>query len=104
MKQINQNEMPVSHALAAFMMENYPQTAENIAAGLPVLRGVWMDGDLPANLSASTRTTRATVVRAWSTPDGAIWTREDWSHDNGYQATLSLLDKREFLQAISACL
>jgi hypothetical protein len=65
------------------------------------MQGVWGVGcDGFSNQFYSTTTTRCTVVRAFSCKGVTYWTRENWTHDNGYQCTLDILTKVEFLQAI----
>lgn len=45
-------------------------------------------------------TTECTIVRAFSIHGSSYWTLEHWTHNNGYQCTLTVLDKSAFLNLI----
>ncbi len=83
--------------------------AEFISALCPIdahihvsIVGVWACGDVESfsGQFMSDVTTHLTIVRAISYNGVTYWTRESWTHDNGYHVQFSTLTKAEFLQAI----
>ena len=91
------NSIPASQAL-----QDYGQQVAGNNAHMKITpRGTWVSGDIDwaffSNRQALDTTTEFDVMRAWTCDGITHWTLEKWTHDNGYQCTLVVLTKAEFI-------